>query len=238
MAGLALTDATTYIHGFDYTTQANSVTVNAEGEDIDVTTFGGNGFRQRVMGLREVSSEHTGFWTGPVDAAMWEGFGKTNRVVTVTPTGAEGGPAYFYQAGQFNYEFGGSVGEAIPFTISMQSSHTIGVVRGKLAKAKGAVSATGALGSAVELGAPIAGQYVYASLHVFSAGTTVTVQVQSDTDDTFTTPTTRATFPAITTEGGFWLARVAGPFVGEAAWRLNVSAITGTFEIGGSIAVQ
>jgi hypothetical protein len=238
MPALVFTDATTWIHGFDYTTQSNNITLNAEGEDLDATTFGGNGFRQRVMGLREVSSEHAGFWSGPVDEAMWEGFGKTNRVVTVSPTGVEGGPAYFYQAGQFSYEIGGSVGELIPFSISMMSSNTLGVVRGKLAKAKGTVSATGALGSVVELTAPTSGQYVYASLHVFDAGTTLTVQVQSDTNSTFATPTVRATFPAVTTEGGFWLARVAGPFVGETHWRMSVSAITGTFEVAGAIAVQ
>lgn len=238
MADLVLKDATTWIHGFDYTSKTNSVTVNAEGEDLDVTTFGGNGFRQRIMGLREVTSEHGGFWDGPVDDAMWEGFGKTNRVVTVTPTGVAGAPAYMYQAGQFNYEFGGSVGEAIPFTISMSGSNTVGIVRGKLAKAKGTVSATGALGSVVDLGAPTSGQYVYATLHVFDAGTTITVQVQSDVDGTFASPTTRGTIGPITTEGGTWMARVAGPFVGETHWRFNVSAITGTFEVAGAIAVQ
>jgi len=238
MAAIALLNATTYIHGFDFTTKTNNITVNAEAEDLDATTFGGNGYRQRIAGLREVTSDHSGFWEGPVDAEAWANLGVADRAVTVAPTGTEGDVAYMFRAGQFSYEQFGDVGDLTPFSISMSGSNAYGIVRGGLAKAKGSVSATGVLGSVVNLGAPLATQYVYAVLHVFSAGTTITVQVQSDTAANFPSATTRGTIGPITAVGGTWLARVAGPFVGETHWRLNVSAITGTFEVAGAIAVQ
>ncbi len=238
MAALALVDAQTFIHGFDFTAKTNSVTVNSEAEDLDATTFASGGYRARVAGLREVSSDHSGFWDGPVDAYAWSSIGTVDRTVTVAPRGTEGTPAYLYQAGQFSYEQFGDVGELTPFSISMSGSNAYGVVRGKLAKAKGTVSATGVLGSVVQLTAPTATQYVYATLHVFTAGTTITVQVQSDNAAGFASPTTRGTIGPITTTGGTWMARVAGPFVGETHWRMQVSAVTGSFEVAGAIAVQ
>ena len=110
-------------------------------------------------------------------------------------------------------------------------------MRGQLAKAKGNVSATGQLGSVLNLGAPTSTQYVYATLHVFSAGATITVEVQSDSSAGFGTPTTRGTIGPITARGGTWMTRVAGPFAAETHWRMNVSAVTGTHSVAGAIAV-
>lgn len=234
----ALTDATTWIGGFDFTGHTNQITVSMEMEDLDATVFGGNGYRARAGGLKDVSGEHSGFWSAPVDEAAFTELGMTNIPVTVSPTGVEGSPAYMYQATKLSYEQFGGVGELTPFSLSITGSDTVGVVRGKVAAVPGEVSATGALGSAVQLSAPLAGQYVYATLHVFTAGTSLTVQVQSDDNAGMSSPTTRATFSTVTDEGGVWLVRVPGPFTGEQYFRFNVSAITGTFEVAGAIAVQ
>ncbi|HEY9416720.1 MAG TPA: hypothetical protein VIQ30_18350, partial [Pseudonocardia sp.] len=86
------------------------------------------------------------------------------------------------------------------------------------------------------VGAVASGQFAYAALHVFSAGTTMTVQVQSAATVGFASPTTRGTFSAATAVGGLWLTRVAGPIT-DTYWRLNVSAITGTFQVAGVIAI-
>ena len=51
-------------------------------------------------------------------------------------------------------------------------------------------------------------------------------------------PVPRATIGPVTARGATWLARVAGPFVAETHWRLNISAITGTFQVAGWIAVD
>ncbi|WP_157251124.1 hypothetical protein [Nonomuraea typhae] len=242
MSSFAFTDATTYVAGYDFTTDLNQITLKVDVEEKDCTTFGGGGFRSRLAGLRNIEAELQGYWqsatSGAVDPESFPDLGVVDRPVTMTPTGAAGSAAYIFQAGKFSYQMFGQVGEVTPFTLSCLGTNGVGVARGQVAAAKGAVSATGALGSVLNLGAPTSTQYVYAVLHVFSAGTTITVQVQSDDSAGMGSPTTRGTIGPITTTGGTWMTRVAGPFVGETHWRMNVSAITGTFSVAGAIAVQ
>lgn len=239
MATLALVDATTYVDDYDFTTDLSSVKLEAAAEELDSTTFGGGGFRSRTAGLKTVGGEVAGYWQATPDAAAFTNLGTANRVVTHTLTGVAGDVAYMYQAGKFKYEAFGTVGELTPFTLTMNGTDgTAGLVRGQLAKAKGNVSATGVLGSVLNLGAPTATQYVYCAVHIFSAGTTITLQLQSDTASNFPSATTQATIGPLTTAGGTWMTRVAGALAGETHWRLNVSAITGTFSIAAAIAVQ
>lgn len=242
MASFSLTDATTWIHGYDFTTDLNQIGLSGEVEELDNTTFGGGGYRSRIGGLRDVSADLQGFWqsatTDAVDPQAFPELGTADRVITMSPTGVAASTAYMFQAGKFNYNLGGQVGEVMPFSLGCMGTNGVGLVRGQVAKAKGTVSATGQLGSILNLGAPTSTQYVYAVLHVFSAGTTITVQVQSDDGAGFASATTRGTIGPITTTGGTWMTRVAGPFVGETHWRMNVSAITGTFQVAGAIAVQ
>ena len=249
MATFALINCTAYVDAYDFTTDLNQLTLKVEAEEKETTTFqpaGSGGYRTRTGGIKDTSADLEGYWqsnlatsvTDAPDPAAFSSLGVMNKVVTFTPTGNETGPAFIAQLGNFTYELGGSDGDVLPFTLSMSGSSGQGLVRGQLAKVRGNVSATGVLGSVVQLGAPTATQFVYAAFHVFTAGTTITVQVQSDTAIGFPSPTTQATIGPLTTTGGTWLARVAGPFVGETHWRLNVSAITGTFNVAGSIAVQ
>lgn len=246
MSTFALVNCTTYVDAYDFTTDLNQLTLKAEVEEKETTTFGGNGYRSRVGGLRDISADLSGYWqsatAGTVasapDPAAFSNFGTVNKVVTFTPAGVQGETAYIAQLGQFNYELGDAIGEVLPFSLSMSATGGQGLIRGQLAKARGDMSATGVAGAVLNLGAVSVSQYVYTAFHVFSAGTTITVQVQSDDAAGFASATTRATIGPITTAGGTWMTRVAGPFVGETHWRLNVSAITGTFNVAGTIAVQ
>jgi hypothetical protein len=246
VSAFSLINTACYVHGYDFTTDSNALTLKLAIDDQETTTFQSGGYRTRIAGLRDVEGELQGNWqsdvatvvTGAPDVQAFPDLGIMDRVVTVSPAGNEAETAYIYQAGKFSYELLGGVGEVAPFTLSMKGSNGQGLVRGQLAKARGSVSATGALGSPINLGAPVLGQYVYAAFHVFTAGTTITVQVQSDTASNFPSATTVATIGPLTTQGGTWMTRVAGPFVGETWWRLNVSAITGTFNVAGTIAVQ
>ncbi len=242
MATFAMTDVTTWVGGYDMTTDINKISVKAEVEELDTTVFGGGGYKSRIGGLKDVMADLAGFWqsatSAAVDVEAFPDLGVAGRPVTVSPAGTAGNVAYMFLGGKFNYEIFGQVGEVAPFSLGMKGTNPYGLVRGQVAAAKGNVSATGALGSVLNLGAPTSTQYVYAVLHVFSAGTTITVQVQSDDAAGMSSPTTRGTIGPITTAGGTWLTRVAGPFVGESYWRLNISAITGTFQVAGAIAVQ
>lgn len=244
MAVLALVNATTWVHGYDFTTDLNEVGLTFEVEDKDTTTFSATStdvYRSRIGGLKSVEAELAGFWqsaaSGAVDPESFPDLGVADRVVTMSGTGAtETSIAYMFQAGKFAYSLFGEIGEVTPFSLSMLGTNNVGGVRGQIAKAKGNVSATGALGSAVNLGAVGASQFLYATFHVFTAGTTITVLLESDDDPGFGTPTTRATIGPLTTTGGTWAVRVAGALA-ETHYRLNVSAITGTFNVAGAIGI-
>jgi hypothetical protein len=239
MAVLALTAATIYAHGYDLSGDTNKLSIKSSVDDLDVTTFGSGGAKARIGGLRDVEAQFDGFWqagTGTVGEELFPDLGTANRVVTVSPTGTEATTAYLFQAGKFSVEEFAEVGAVAPFSLSCMGSSSQGIVRGQLVKAKGTVSATGATGTVSQVGAVSASQFVYASLHVFSAGTTITVQVQSAPASNFASPTTRATFTGITTAGGTWATRAAGAIT-DTWWRFNVSAITGTFSVAGAIGI-
>lgn len=241
MSTYSLVDATTWVHGYDMTTDLNQISINAEVEDQENTTFGSGGFRSRVGGLRSVSADLAGYWqsaVGPaIDSEAFNALGQRDRVVTMAYDDAEDVPAYFFQAGEFSYDMFGSIGDVTPFNLSMLGTSGYGLVRGRVAKAKATVNATGATGSVLNLGQVAANQFLYASLHVFGTpGTTITVQVQSDDSAGFGSPTTRLTLGPITAAGGTWATRLAGA-VTDTHYRFNISAITGSFSIAGAIGI-
>lgn len=240
MAVFTLTDAVIWVHDQDVTGNSNKATLKTSVDDLDATVFGGGGFKARVGGLRDVELAVEGYadtGAGP-DAAAFAALGVSDRAHTVAPTSAAGSVAYLFQAGEFGYETFGGVGEVAPFTLTAKATNKVGVARGQVAKAKGVVSATGALGSGLNLGAGGAGKYLYATLHAFAVGTTVTVIIQSDTTSGFAAPTTRATIGPITTAGGTFMTRVDASAITDTWWRFNVSAITGSFTLGGALAIQ
>lgn len=241
MASFSMTDVTTWVHGYDFTTDLNQVSLKAEVEDLAKTTFGTGGYKGRAGGKRDVALSVNGFWGSGLSATPdSDGFGDlgaVNRVVTMSPTGVLGSVAYLSQVGKFKYEAFGEVGGMTPFSLDCSGSTKFGLVRGLVAAGKQSVSATGALGAGVVLPAASGSQFVYASLHVFTAGTTITVTVQSDDNSGFTTPTTVATLGPITATGGTWMTRVAGPAT-DTFYRFNVTGVTGTFSLAGAIAVQ
>lgn len=240
MASLSLTDATTWIGGYDFTSNLNEISLNTSIDDLDSTTFGGGGYRARKGGLRTVEANMAGFWESATldapDPQVFTNIGTADRVVTMAYDDAETSTAYLFQAGKFSYDMFGEVGALTPFNVSMMGTNPVGLIRGQVSKAKANVSATGVTGTGVNLGNVSASQYLYATFHVFSAGTTITVTVQSDDNAGFTTPTTRITFGPITTAGGTWGVRLAGALA-ETHYRFNVTAITGTFSVAGAIGI-
>jgi hypothetical protein len=237
MPAAVLTDATIWAHDFNLSTSSNKVTLHASVKDQDATTFGGNGYTARLAGLRDTECKLEGFWDGLSDASTYTNFGIFDQVVTVAPTSAEGARGYMYQAGRTDYEFFDAVGNVIPFKFTALGSNTVGLIRGLVVDAPGSISATGVTGTPQQVGAGGAGKFLYAAYHVFTAGTTMTIQVQSSAT-LGGTYVTRGTFPAFTAVGGYWLTRVDASAITDSWWRLNVSAITGTFNGAGSIAVQ
>lgn len=239
MPAFALLNADLYVAGHDFTADTNNGVLNLTAAALDATTFGSNGWMENAYGLKTVQFTHSGFWqAAAADSVDDEAFGDlaVARAHTWTATGVETDPAWLFNAAKSNYSLGGPVGPLAPFALTSTATDKFGAVRGQLAKAKGAMAATGALGSVVQLGAVAANQYLYATFHVFTAGTTVTVQVQSDDNAGMTTPTTVATIGPLTARGGTFMTRVAGPIT-DTFYRFNVSAITGAFVAAGAIGI-
>lgn len=239
MGSFALVDVTTYIGGYDMTTDMNQISLNLSADEKDSTTFGNGGWRSRVGSHKDISGELAGYWgagTPSVDAEAFANLGVADRVITMTPTGVEASTAYLWRGEKFGYELFGGIGDVTPFSLSLQGSHGQGMARGTLLKARGNVSATGATGSAVQItGGVPTGLALHGSFHVFTAGTTVTAVVESDDNSGFTTPTTRLTFGPLTSSQGV-ISRLAGPIT-DTWFRLRVSAITGTFNVACAIGI-
>ena len=238
MASLSLTDCAIWVGALDLSTEHNQVSLESRAAELDATTFGSGGWTARRGGLKSVSLNHQGFTNyAEPDATLSTNFLVT-EVVTVSPTGAVGTVAYTFEGKRFNYQpIGGTVGEMAGFSgTAMGANGVDGLVRSTIIRPKASVSATGN-GTAQQLGAVSASQYMYAALHVLSAGTTLTILVESDDASDFVGATTRATIGPITSAGGTWVTRVAGPIT-DTYWRMRISAITGTFSIAGVIGIQ
>lgn len=239
MAVEALLNAFAYVAGHDFTTDTNQGQLAMEATALDATVFRSGGWQENAYGLRNFSFSYSGFWQSAAsDSVDDESFGDLAipRAHTWGIKETEGSPAWMFNSAKTSYQLGGEVGPLAPFTVQSNGSDKYGCIRGQLAKAKGAANATGLLGSVVQLGAVGAAQFLYATFHVFSAGTTITVQVQSDDNAGFTAPTTVATIGPLTTRGGTFMPRVAGPIT-DTYYRFNVSAVTGTFVAAGAIGI-
>lgn len=244
MGVYALANATIYGGGYDFTSDSNKLTLSAEVDELDSTVFvtgTGPGYRSRIGGLRSVELAVDGYWqsatTAAPDPQVFSGLAVADQVFTVSPDGQAGSVAYLAQLGEFKYNAFGQVGDLTPFSVDAMGTNSVGLVRGQITKAKGAVSATGALGSGPQLGAVSSGQYLYGAFHIFSAGTTITVVLESDDNSGFTSATTVQTLGPLTTTGGTWVTRTAGALT-DSYFRYRVTAITGSFTVAASIAVQ
>lgn len=239
MAEFALTDAFIHCAGYDFTVDTNNAVLAMDAAQLDATTFNSGGWQEVVGGLKTASLSYSGFWQAAADGQAPDNQAfpmlSTSQVYTIGPVETENERCFMVQGMKSQYALGGAVGELMPFSLAANGTSGEGVIRGRLAKAKGTVSATGQLGTALNIGAAGNSSFsYYASFHVFTAGTSITVQVQSDDNSGFTSPTTIATLGPLTASGGTWMTPVAGPIT-DTWFRFNVSAITGSFVVAGAI---
>jgi hypothetical protein len=234
---------TTWLGGYDFTGDSNKTSLRISYQPLDRTVYG-NTARNRLAGLESDESSVDGFWDSAADAVDPTTFAAltTTQPITQSYDGTLGSVAYFYQAKSFQYRMFDKVGEIVPFSLMASNTRTpalgsVGAVRGQVVAIKQTVAATGAVGAGVLLGATSASQFLYGALHVYSAGTTITVVLESDDNASFTSATTRATLGPITAVGGTWATRVAGAIT-DTYYRYRVTAITGSFSIAGVAGIK
>lgn len=244
MATYAALGHTTYIGGYDLTSDSAELKLELSREPLIDTPFGSTAQRRKA-GLQSVSAEVSGcvdFASGGVDSTLFSTLGSTLQVVTHTPTATELDVAYMYQAKNFEYQVFGQVGEMDPYNLKIEGARgngtlSAGAVRGRMLKAKGNISGTGVTGQVFQIGAVSATQYLYAAVHCFSIGTSFTLQIQSDNASNFPSATTQMTIGSITAVGSTWGTRAAGPITDD-FWRVNVSAVTGTSSIAVVVGIK
>lgn len=236
MPKLVLINATVHTGGIDLTSDVNKVTLAVSGDEVDATTFGSGGWKERQVGLLSADFTHAGYIEYPdPDATLFADVGQ-QRVLTATPDGTDGDVAYFCNAKRFAYTpIDAAIGAMANFAGTASSSDKWGLVRGRLLLPKQAIAGAHT-GTGVLLGAVGAQQHVFAAVHVFAAGTTADVIVESDDNSGFTSPTTRST-TTVTALGGTFVTPVAGAIT-DTYWRIRTATVTGSFSIAAALGIQ
>ena len=238
MPKIALVDAFVYVDGFDFTGVSNSANLTPEVDQLDSTTFGGSGWKEVSGGLKTSSFEGAGYFEQldkAVDKELFDALGSSEKLAMFGASEVATQPGYMWRGTQAAYNLGGAIGELAAWNMTLGGADRYGVIRGQLAKARGSHSATGVVGSVLSLGAIPSGKRVFLGVQVFAPGTTVTLKLQSDDASGFASATDRGTLGPITAKGGYLLA-VDGPIT-DTHWRVNASAITGTFDLAAFVGV-
>lgn len=231
MAALVFTNVRAFAGALDLTSSSNKVEVMAEVDEKDATTYGSGGWKAVLGSIKKATIQSEGLWEAGdpslVDDATWSQLGGLGPWTVIPDGAAVGASCYTTYALRSSYQLFASVGDIAPWSSKAASSWPL--VRGQIAHPPGTARTSSGNGTGLQLGAAAAGQRLYASLHVLSAsGTTpsLTVTVESDTDNTFASPVTQLTFDAATAAGGQNLRTTGGAITDT--WYRVTWAISGT----------
>ncbi len=89
MAKFVVTEPVITFAGSTVTQSCASVTINLEADDVETTSFGANGWRTRIGGLKSGTVDfefHQDMAAGAIDSLLWSNLGGT-AAVTVRPGG-------------------------------------------------------------------------------------------------------------------------------------------------------
>ncbi len=199
-----LTDCRIYLAGADLTGYSNKIATKAEVVQLDKTTFGSAGWRERGGGLWDMSSSIDGFWQAggadQPDDVLWASLGVATVPYTVVPAaGTVGSLAYLSRAISTAYQPMGEVGQYLAWSADLAGNWPF--ARGQILHPAGTARTVTGTGTGVQLGAVGAAQRMYSCLHVQAvSGTTpqLTVKIQSDTSNAFASPVDRIVFSTAT----------------------------------------
>lgn len=244
MPAYAVVSPDIFIGPFDVSGDVSSITGNIMTNDIDVTTFGSNGWHVRIAGLHDVDLSLDGYTNlggGNVEESLYGIFGVTNQVVTISETtGAQGEPALMFKALEVGYDQPTKVGDAAQFKVPLKGSSA--AARGVVLWPKTSVASSSSSGTGINLGAVGATQYLYATQHltsfVGSATASLVTTIKSATNSSMLGATTRLTFTTATTASAEFAARVAGPITDtfwQASWTVTGNTVSIPFVVAAGI---
>lgn len=235
MAKLVLLDSRLFVGAADLSGQSNKIEITDEIEEKETTNFRSGGAKTVVGGLESVAIAAEGQWEagdpGKIDDEQWANrrvLGPWTAGATDASDTGTGSLAYLTKALRTSIQLFSSVGEVAPWTAN--AAGTWPLVRGQFAHPSGTARTATGNGTGLQLGAVAAGARLYASSHVLSVvGTstpTITVEVESDVDNTFTSPSTVISFAAATEPGG-QILRTDGSAITDTWYRVTWT-ISGT----------
>lgn len=222
MGKLILKDVGIFLDDKRINSSANAVALEYGADAPEGTCFGDTTHKMLPGGLRTASMSAQGYFEADdPDKTMFEAMGVAGSLISLAPDGAVGGVAYMLPAVVGEYTpFEGGVGDPAEFSLNAGAYNDL--LRGVLGQ-DGSVTISGN-GLGYNQGAVLAGQKVYAGLHVFSSAgdgsQTLDVVVESDSDDLWTTPVDRLTFAQLTSLPGVELLELGGPIT-DTWWRVK-----------------
>jgi hypothetical protein len=207
MSALALLDAEILAGPLRMGANSNSIKVDLETAEKDVTCFASGGWETLIGGLRKSTIEVSGFFdaspaeAGAVasDAQLWSELGGAQLPVTTGPTGVDLAVVYIVPTRRGKISLFGKVGDVAPFASTMWGDGSIG--RGQLIHPANVVRTAGGTGSTAILGTVPAGRNLLVAIHVVSvSGTTpsLSITVQRDDNAGFASPVTVTTASGVT----------------------------------------
>ncbi len=226
MSEFVIKDGKVYLAGYDLSGDVNAAAIDYSAEAVDVTCLG-DGTHIRLGGLKSVTAQVEGFYDGADnDQQLFDRIGVSDVPLTICPENAnEGSRAYTFKTMLASYSPGGSLGEAMTFSVSGEATG-YELVQG-VVLLNGTKTVTGN-GAGQLLTAVTSAQQLFAALHITAVGdaaASIVVKVQSDDNAGFTTPTDRITFASANAIGAQWATPVNGPIT-DTYWRV-VWTITG-----------
>jgi len=227
MATLIFDSCRVYVAGQDISGLSNQVQMNVQGDEVESTTFGSGGFKEYKPGLLSVNGQVTGYSQFAEPDASLFGDLRTSRVVTVGVDDTDGAAAYATQGFSASYQpWGGTVGGMAGFQYNLRGDSPMG--KGFMGLEKQSVSGN-TTGTGQQIASGIsATQKLAMAIHVFTAGTTADVNVESDDNSGFTSATERLT-QTVTAVGGYWV-ETSGAITDD-YFRVTVDTVTGTFSL-------
>lgn len=216
----------------------NEVKVDAQCDTKDVSTFGNNGWRSHIPGLKRGTINIKGFrdYSTLEEEYFWNDL-TTKPVITVAPalaetqrTGVSVGDKVYFTTGNIHRRkaIDARIGEPSMFDIEV-GSDLVPLIGGQTLSTSSSAKTVSGNHSSKQLGAVAAGQSIYLCVHVLAvSGTTPTLTIKLDSDDNsgMSSPTTRVTFPLVSTFLFAGISSMVGP-VTDDWWRVSWT-ITGT----------
>lgn len=233
MSKTPLLDVAIYYGGLDIAGVTNSLDLGVTAEAKDCTTYASGGWKESIASLLSGPWSFKGYHdpTAGLDAAAFAGGEVLVSAFPARPPAA-GQVGWARLMERSSYSLSGSVGDLIGYDLSLEGRSPS--VRGQLLQG-GVVAATGAAPDIQLPSSVLAGHSLYLGLQVLAVtGTspTLTTQVESDGDDSFSSPVVRASFSEETDVSAHWQwVRVPGPITDTYLRAVHTVSAGATFDV-------